>query len=1004
MEGSSAVSPEWTQVRVEEHNHVRSSGEEGYKSLRHSRQGRNGGKRLLLLFFSLAALGFASFVLVKLYARLDGNDRGSHTPVKHRDKRQAGTCQVDMCLTQECIHVASSILSSMDASVDPCDDFFQYTCGTWIKENKHKAGEEELFYAINHNTLPEKTDLILSELLRQSLGQSEGAKDPKPYRNMFVFYGSCLQVGELQDEDYTEALTFLKDLEEFHIGRHFDPNTWDLTKAVLELMKLNGVPLLDILIQIDVQEPTRYAVDISPPRRYGLIPSLIGPQIRSPGIEYLRLKGRRALFGDLSNDPVMREIVAALQQSIPVRTNPSKGGPRGRGSLSEKLTGPSRNLVGKPSFNVLPTDDVLEKNVPGTTHPSTSSTSTKPTASERSEPTTTEDSKITSTVFYGESAIEGFDATPLSMSNSSSSSDSSSSSSSPTSSPHPVTSSLPSLSTEETDWVTSLGPIPEETTENPDYEETDEDYGDKPRRILSRKTIFKLFKKSRDKKRNEEIATMLQTTLNNITETDWESYFGQYQREDIFSAVVDHFVPLLDEIQPTKQEDLRVQQHALTFNRFTVDELQEMAPVIEWRYLISELLGKNITNEDRIYVTHPAYLVQLNHLLSALDLWVVHYGIVALYAYDVLRELIVSPSDMDRGDFCLQATKNVFGDVLSHMYLHHVGHKTINDIRKHSMTIIDNLKEEAKDSVNEASWLSDEDRIEALKKIDGLQAEVGALDKHWDIAYVNETHEDVTLNWKDSFLQNVMVIYRVFREEVYSLYHENVDRDTLIWSFAIQPFIVNAFHMPSTNTIVFPEAFFQKPYYIRKAPEYVNYGSAGTSIAHEIFHGLDFTGTLFDHRGVMSKPFSNETRRHLQNTVDCYHKLLSNSFYEEINFGGTFVSMEIDSSTTLNENLADIEGIRHAFRAYKRWEAQNYREPRLPAVNLNPDQLFFVSAVRPFCAVIPDLAKIFLMEMDEHLPNGMRMNAMLMNTPEFARVFNCQPGSRMVVNETCPVF
>lgn len=30
---------------------------------------------------------------------------------------------------------ASSLIQAMDLSVDPCQDFFQYACGGWIKKN-----------------------------------------------------------------------------------------------------------------------------------------------------------------------------------------------------------------------------------------------------------------------------------------------------------------------------------------------------------------------------------------------------------------------------------------------------------------------------------------------------------------------------------------------------------------------------------------------------------------------------------------------------------------------------------------------------------------------------------------------------------------------------------------------------------------------------------------------------------------------------------------------------
>jgi hypothetical protein len=40
-----------------------------------------------------------------------------------------------VCLTEECAKAAGDILHAMDRSVDPCDDFYQFSCGNWIRTN-----------------------------------------------------------------------------------------------------------------------------------------------------------------------------------------------------------------------------------------------------------------------------------------------------------------------------------------------------------------------------------------------------------------------------------------------------------------------------------------------------------------------------------------------------------------------------------------------------------------------------------------------------------------------------------------------------------------------------------------------------------------------------------------------------------------------------------------------------------------------------------------------------
>ena len=46
-----------------------------------------------------------------------------------------------VCLSKTCVTVSSSILNSMDETVDPCDDFYQFACGGWLKSHPIPAGE-----------------------------------------------------------------------------------------------------------------------------------------------------------------------------------------------------------------------------------------------------------------------------------------------------------------------------------------------------------------------------------------------------------------------------------------------------------------------------------------------------------------------------------------------------------------------------------------------------------------------------------------------------------------------------------------------------------------------------------------------------------------------------------------------------------------------------------------------------------------------------------------------
>ena len=74
---------------------------------------------------------------------------------------------------------------------------------------------------------------------------------------------------------------------------------------------------------------------------------------------------------------------------------------------------------------------------------------------------------------------------------------------------------------------------------------------------------------------------------------------------------------------------------------------------------------------------------------------------------------------------------------------------------------------------------------------------------------------------------------------------ETVDREEWITT----PQTVNAFYMPSFNSVNFPAAFLQAPIYDPEASYEENLGGIGTVIGHEVTHAFDSGGAQYDENG-----------------------------------------------------------------------------------------------------------------------------------------------------------
>ncbi|XP_034935732.1 neprilysin-2-like isoform X2 [Chelonus insularis] len=165
----------------------------------------------------------------------------------------------DVCETPECIHVAYRVLSNMDDTVDPCDDFYKFACGGFIKSTK--IPDEK----VSVNTFSVISDEVL-EQLRTSIEEKIDPNEPRPFRLAKRLYKICMNKTAIEEEGLNPVLRILKKLGGWPVleGDLWNENDFHWTQSVYKFRDLGYSVdyFIDFSISVDLKNSTKRVLDL----------------------------------------------------------------------------------------------------------------------------------------------------------------------------------------------------------------------------------------------------------------------------------------------------------------------------------------------------------------------------------------------------------------------------------------------------------------------------------------------------------------------------------------------------------------------------------------------------------------------------------------------------------------------------------------------------------------------------------------------------------------------
>jgi len=113
--------------------------------------------------------------------------------------------QSEYCFTKGCVRTAAEVIEKMDDSVDPCDDFYRFACGTYLDNT---VIPDDRTRTSMFSVLGDK----LEDQVRGLLEKKSGVEEPKPFKMAKSIYQSCMNTELIEERGLEPLKRILKKL------------------------------------------------------------------------------------------------------------------------------------------------------------------------------------------------------------------------------------------------------------------------------------------------------------------------------------------------------------------------------------------------------------------------------------------------------------------------------------------------------------------------------------------------------------------------------------------------------------------------------------------------------------------------------------------------------------------------------------------------------------------------------------------------------------------------
>ena len=419
------------------------------------------------------------------------------------------------------------------------------------------------------------------------------------------------------------------------------------------------------------------------------------------------------------------------------------------------------------------------------------------------------------------------------------------------------------------------------------------------------------------------------------------------------------------------------------YNPMSSEQIAKSWPGIRFG-LLCEAAG--IPAQDKVIVQQPSYFQELSQFFEKTPLETLKSYLLCQFVSGQCgalsddfytasweffsHQMAGAQEQQPRLKRAMGVPNSLLGEAVGEMY---VSRYFPESSKQKMVALVENLRTALGEHIDNLEWMSDTTKVRAREKLAAFTVKIGYPDKWKD-------YSTLTIDPANTYYENLRNASAWYVKDNLSKLGKPTDRT----EWGMTPQTVNAYYNPTTNEICFPAAILQKPFFDPEADEPVNYGGIGVVIGHEMSHGFDDQGSMFDAHGNMVNWWTAADKAKFD--------ALGNKLVAQFDEVEVLPGVHANGRYTLGENIGDHGGLSIAFTAMENATAGK-EDPKIDG--FTRAQRFYLSYGAIWAQNITDQEKARLTNIDPHSLAVNRVNVSVRNFQTFFDAWDIHEGDAM---------